>query len=247
MAFVDKFKLLVPFTLCHLAGFAGAIGLYYVLGVVKELADLEVQPVAFITSFPIMLKFTVAPLGLLLWATFETQALQRVPAGKNPWTTESGDTINEEVVWKRIAQNSFEQTLVTFMCALSLMTLGNGKVGSFEATRFAIAHVYMYIIGRIGFAIGYLKTINGKPFPGMGRVPGLLIGGFWLNAAYFFLGVLIIFGFPNTAAVFYTFAVLLGVVVPVIIFFVLPGGDEEAAKDEETAPITDSAAAEQQA
>eukprot|EP01047_Picozoa_sp_COSAG01_P069775 COSAG01_NODE_10411_length_2173_cov_1.449373_4_plen_66_part_00 len=26
MAFVDKFKFLVPFTLCHLAGFAGAIG-----------------------------------------------------------------------------------------------------------------------------------------------------------------------------------------------------------------------------
>merc|ERR1712100_690377 len=67
-----------------------------------------------------------------------------------------------------------------------------------------------------------------------GPRPGLLIDGFWLNAAYFFLGVLIIFGFPNTAAVFYTFAVLLGVVVPVIIFFVLPGGDEETAKDEET-------------
>eukprot|EP01047_Picozoa_sp_COSAG01_P069774 COSAG01_NODE_10411_length_2173_cov_1.449373_3_plen_216_part_00 len=213
------------------------------LGAVKELADLEVQPVAFITSFPIMLKFSVAPLGLLLWATFETQALQRVPAGKNPWTTES--EINAEVVWKRIAQNSFEQTLVTFMCAVSLMTLGGGKVGSFEATRFAIAHVYMYIIGRIGFAIGYLKTMDAAPIPGIGRVPGLLIGGFWLNAAYFFLGVLIIFGFPNTAAVFYSFAVLLGVVVPVIIFFVLPGGGEEDAKAEETAPITDSSAEQQ--
>ena len=213
---------------------------YYALGAVKELADLEKDPSLLqedgLKQYFMMLKYTVAPLGFLLWATFEAQAIQRIPAGKQPWTVDAD--LDKYGVWKRIAQNSLEQTLVTFLCAVSLMSMG-GKVGDFEATRFAISHVYMYILGRIGFAIGYLKTVDAQPFPGIGRVPGLLIGGFWLNAAYFFLGVLFIFGVPNTAAVLYTLVIVLGLVVPMIIFWII-GSETAAEETDEEKPITSS-------
>ena len=188
-----------------------------------------------------VLKYTIAPLGLLLWATLEWQAIQRVPAGGQPWST-AAELMKDgkpttAVAIKQIAENSVQQTLMTVLCAISLVTTVDTKIGDFDAVRFAVVHVYMYILGRIFFAIGYITSL-GEAFPGIKRVPGLLIGGFWLNSAYFLFGVLMLFGLANTAAALYVCVIFLGLVVPVIIFGILPGtGPTELQQDEEK-PIT---------
>lgn len=196
-----------------------------------------------------VLKYTIAPLGLLLWATFEWQAVQRIPAGGNPWSS-AADLMKDgkptkEVAVKQIAENSMQQNLMTILCAISIVTtVENGKIGDFDAVRFAVAHVYMYIVGRIFFSIGYITSLD-EAFPGIKRVPGLLIGGFWLNAAYFLFGVLMLFGMANTAAALYICVIFLGLVVPIIIFGTLPGtpaGATELQQDEEK-PIAAQATA----
>merc|ERR1712023_362852 len=118
-----------------------------------------------------------------------------------------------------------------------LISFGDGKVGDFEATRFAIAHVYMYILGRIGFSAGYILSKDDEKMPGIQHPSfyGLLIGGFWLNAAYFFMGLLIIFGVANTAALLYILVILLGVVAAVLRVYILPSAAGE--KPEEKAKL----------
>jgi len=232
----EKAALLGSMVVAHGLGFVGAVGVYYALDAVDGLKPEKDNEHG--DSLELLLKYTIAPLGFLLWATFEFQAIQRVPSGGQPWSTAAQLLAQDKVsmIISRIAQNSFEQTFVTLMCALGLISFGDGKVGDFEATRFAIAHVYMYILGRIGFSAGYILSKDDEKMPGIQRVYGLLIGGFWLNAAYFFMGLLIIFGVANTAALLYIIVILLGVVVPSIIFVILPSAAGE--KPEEKAKLT---------
>jgi hypothetical protein len=63
-----------------------------------------------------------------------------------------------------------------------------GRVGApddalgagYDAGRLAVAIAYVYVFFRPIFAIGYLSSKDGKR-DGMGRLPGLLMGGFWMN------------------------------------------------------------------
>ena len=132
-----------------------------------------------------LLKAVAAPLFLLLALTFETMAIQRIPAGGGPTgiVEKDGDgKPTAEFIWQRIAANSFEQTAMTLGTALALFSCGriNGAddEAGYAAGQFAVAAVYMYIIGRPLFAIGYLTSDENN------RLPGLFIGGFWLNLGY---------------------------------------------------------------
>merc|ERR1719424_1735596 len=137
---------------------------------------------------------TAAPIGLQLMATYEYQALQRIGAAE-PWTvfaqpTRPTDSPSKEQVVKQIAENTAQQAFVVLLTCIGIATSADaeGKFGDFNAFNLAIAHAYVYLIGRVFFALGYLSGNQ------LNRVYGLCFGGFWLGVAYLLYGVLLLIG-----------------------------------------------------
>lgn len=135
-------------------------------------------------------KMVLPALGLLLTLTLEFQALDRISTNldKNaqPWTT-FGPDLTRAAVLKRVSDHSCEQTLIVAIIALAFGA-GPKRVGAlddstdgFDAGRLAVAIAYVYIVCRPIFAIGYLSADKDGKRDGMGRLPGLVIGGFWMN------------------------------------------------------------------
>ena len=180
-----------------------------------------------------LLKAVAAPLFLLLALTFETMAIQRIPAGGGPTgiVEKDGDgKPTAEFIWQRIAANSFEQTAMKLGTALALFSCGriNGAdddaEAGYAAGQFAVAAVYMYIIGRPLFAIGYLTSDENN------RLPGLFIGGFWLNLGYLLYATLKI---CFSLDLFYPCVVGCPVLTAIVIFLVLPSAESGSAGEKE--------------
>ena len=135
-------------------------------------------------------KMVLPALGLLLTLTLEFQALDRISLNPDksaqPWTT-FGKDLTRGAVLKRVSDHSCEQTLIVAIIALAFGA-GPDRVGApdgttegFDAGRLAVAIAYVYIVCRPIFAIGYLSADKNGKRDGMGRLPGLVIGGFWMN------------------------------------------------------------------
>ena len=86
----------------------------------------------------------------------------------------------------------------------------------------------MYIIGRPLFAIGYLTSDENN------RLPGLFIGGFWLNLGYLLYATLKI---CFSLDLFYPCVVGCPVLTAIVIFLVLPGPKPAAGTDPESEPM----------
>jgi hypothetical protein len=173
-------------------------------------------------------KRILAPLGLMLALTFETQAVQRIPKDMGP--TSKPEEGSAEEIWKRIADHSFEQTLVTLLTALSLAHV-EGKIAGTCPHALAVACVYMYLIGRPIFALGYLTEDQ------MNRLPGLFIGGFWLNLGYMAFCVLQLVGVGNTPTVWYSCVAAAPLLIFAAVFVALPTKKATDGEDGEEKPL----------
>ena len=160
------------------------------------------------------LKMVAAPLGLMQAVTFQAQALQRLPAGQGPLSKLEDGT--REHIMQRIANQGFEQTLMTLVTALSLGQVGT-IAGLYNGYQLAVACVYMYLIGRPLFALGYLTNENN-------RLPGLWIGGFWLNTGYLLFCAFVLIGCdPALGALWYGCVCGCPLLSTILVFFLLPG------------------------
>lgn len=176
-------------------------------------------------------------MGLMQAVVFEAQAIQRIPAGKGP-TDVLTEKSSKEFLMKRIADQSFEQTLMTLLTVISL-TFVEGDIAGINGARLGVSCAYMYLIGRPLFALGYLSADENN------RLPGLFIGGFWLNMGYLLFSVLVLLGWvANTNAAWYTCVAGAPVLTAVAIFFALPSATEGAgdANTSESQPLADVAA-----
>ena len=170
----------------------------------------------------------------MLALTFETQAIHRIPKGKGP--TSELEPGTSEFIMKRIADQSFEQTLITLLTALSLAHVDD-KIAGTCPRALAVACVYMYLIGRPLFALGYLDLKDENK-----RLPGLFIGGFWLNLGYMLFCVLQLVGAPNSPTVWYSCVAAAPLLTAVAVFIQLPTKtDDAAATAGETDGLTESA------
>jgi hypothetical protein len=145
-------------------------------------------------SYDLMMvaRMVMPVLGLMLTLTLEFQAVDRISVKEDksaqPWTT-FGAELTRSAVLKRVSDHSCEQTLVIALIALGYGAMP-GRVGApddalgagYDAGRLAVAIAYVYVFFRPIFAIGYLSSTDeaGKR-NGDGRLPGLLMGGFWMN------------------------------------------------------------------
>jgi hypothetical protein len=130
-------------------------------------------------------------LALLQWLTFEFQAMVRVPINAKPWQTNSNDQ-NERnppfmIKVVRVAQNSFEQSIVTFAINLSLVLYLPSTNAAGVDFRIAIANMFLYIASRPFFGNFYLAHPELRFFP-------LMVGGFWVNAGLALYAVLMACG-----------------------------------------------------
>ena len=169
------------------------------------------------------------PLFLLLALTFETQALQRIPAGGGPRHIEEGtaEKPTAEAIWQRIAANSLEQTVVMFGTAIALFATATEAEDTFPNNqKLAVAATYMYIIGRPLFAIGYLMR-NAME---LDRIYGLFIGGFWLVQAYLLYTTLALIG---VSGMFWPCTIGLPILYPILLWILLPGAESGSAGEKE--------------
>jgi len=177
------------------------------------------------------------PLFLLLALTFETQALQRIPAGGSPRhiDEEKDGKVTAEAIWQRIAANSLEQTVVMFGTALALFATESEADTFPNNQKLAVAATYMYIIGRPLFAIGYLMR-NAMELE---RIYGLFIGGFWLVQAYLLYTTLTLIG---VSGMFWPCTVGLPILYPIILWILLPGAESGSAAEKTAIAKDDSSA-----
>lgn len=141
------------------------------------------------------LKFVVPGLVLLQWLIFEYQAIARVPSQAKPWqvtTVKQGDE-NPPLTIKmvRVAQNTFEQSIVTLGVNFALVLHLNSTNAAGLDFRIAIANMILYIGSRPFFANFYLAHPNLRYFP-------LMVGGFWVNAGLALYAILLQIGVQDS-------------------------------------------------
>ena len=81
-----------------------------------------------------------------------------------------------------------------------------------------------YLIGRLIFAAGYLSgDVNN-------RLPGLFIGGFWLNLGYLFYCTLVLAGAAATATLWNACVIAFPTLTCALVFVVLPSAAPKKGK-----------------
>jgi len=145
-----------------------------------------------------VLQRIVPPLFATQWLVFEIKALSRIFTGDDkfkPRISASGKPTVAQILDRCQAQ-SFEQTVMTMATCVSLALV---DLSPFDL-RLPVAWAWTYIVGRPLFVLGYLLD------PKMGRIVGVLLGGFWMNMGALLYCSWVALGFSqssNIAIAFY--------------------------------------------
>eukprot|EP01065_Artemidia_motanka_P006223 TRINITY_DN1304_c0_g4_i2.p2 TRINITY_DN1304_c0_g4~~TRINITY_DN1304_c0_g4_i2.p2 ORF type:complete len:219 (+),score=65.28 TRINITY_DN1304_c0_g4_i2:64-720(+) len=115
-----------------------------------------------------VLKRAAGPLGLALFCALYINAVSRFWTKDKPWTAHKGDSLAARI--NRVQGNTVEQVLMNLVIAVGLSSVDLGPCD----VRFPIAWAVWFSLMRIPFAIGYFKSE-------LGRLPGIILGGFWHN------------------------------------------------------------------
>lgn len=171
-------------------------------------------------------KFVLPPLVLLQWLVFEYQAIARSSTPGKPWSTElvkeseKNPPFTAKLV--RIAQNTFEQSIVTFGANLTLVLYLSKTNAAGIDFRIAIANMILYMISRIFYCNFYLAHPDLRFFP-------LMIGGFWVNAGSVTYACLLEYGIKDSYHLWY--GCIGGFPVMTLVYIVLtisPPSDKKA-------------------
>jgi len=157
------------------------------------------------------------PLMLFQWFSNEFVAIANIVAygepGQSPWNVGSRSNAGSAPTWRtlihRFQQNTMEQTLVTvFTVAHLSQAFASAKPLD---VRLAVGWAIAFVVGRIVYLLGYS---SGDPVM---RMPGLMVGGFWVNASAAFYSMLIALGVEPSWGValccYFLFPMVIGVPV----------------------------------